>query len=142
MQNSIRVSVASGRILRHIRVRIGNVLDVSEALRQLSSSIRGTVLQVHISSTPKLLLDHQRLLEQLETTDVQSQIKTQRRMTRPPIYLVSSLQEFVLDLKEVAFSLFLTERLVYDRKARIHLNVLIAAIAIPKDKRLVNDAEK
>lgn len=45
-------------------------------------------------------------------------------------YLVSTLQEFVLDLHKVAFALLRLERLVDDGKARVVLHLIVATVAM------------
>lgn len=73
----------------------------------------GILSEVQVSGSSQLLLDHQRLLEQLETSG----------------------EEFVLHLQEVSFALICFKRFIDNHERDVILHVLPPAITVLDDSR-------
>lgn len=66
MQDGIGRLVARQRLLAEVLVRLGQALHLGEACVERHGWVAGVLRHVEVSGPPQLLLDHKRLLQQLQ----------------------------------------------------------------------------
>lgn len=135
VQDGVGRFVPGHRLLAEVLVGLCQTLHLAEAGVQSHGGVGGVLRHVEVGGATQLLLDHQRLLQQLDTEGGLALGKMHRRFKKITTdgltnNLESSGQELVLDFQEVAPVHLSFERLVEDGEPHVVLDVLPASVTV------------